>query len=133
MALSMEEQRILAEIEQHLTRAEPALAARFARMGHPHPSIAGALKSPRGRLVVSLAAIVTLVITSMLVYLMVSLRGMPQRSVGGRPAAATATPQCCRGGAASAARRSPPRHRAVVGPAPQGRGSAPPARPAAKL
>ncbi len=30
MALSMDEQRILAEIEQHLSRAEPKLAARMS-------------------------------------------------------------------------------------------------------
>jgi hypothetical protein len=59
---------------------------------------------------VSLAAIAVLVIMSMLVYLMISLRGMPQRAVGGRPAA---TPQ----------------HRVVMGPAGPGRGSAAPAKP----
>jgi hypothetical protein len=51
MALSMEEQRILAEIEQHLARAEPALAARLAAFGHP---VQGrGLRSARARFVVS--------------------------------------------------------------------------------
>jgi hypothetical protein len=80
----------------------------------------------------SLAAIVTLVIMSMLVYLMVSLRGMPQRSVGGRPVAATATPQCCRKATASTARHRHAQHRIMIGPASPDRASVPPATPAAK-
>lgn len=88
MALSMEERRILAEIEQHLTRDEPALAARLARFEHPHPGMAGVLGTPRGRLLASLAALATLVLMSMLVYLLLSLRGIPQRGFGGRPTAA---------------------------------------------
>lgn len=87
MALSMEEQRILAEIEQHLTRAEPALAARLARLGSPRANLAGVLRSPRGRLLAGLAALALLVLMSLLVYLMISLRGMPQRAVNGHPAA----------------------------------------------
>lgn len=106
MALSMEEQRILTEIEQNLTRAEPVLAARLSRLGSPHPSLAGVLRSPRGRLLAGLAALATLMLMSLLVYLMISLRGMPQRAIGGRPAA---TPQ----------------HRVLIAPAPRAhRGSA---------
>ena len=46
MALSMEEQRILAEIEQRLAKTEPALAARLASFGRPGP--VNVLRSPAG-------------------------------------------------------------------------------------
>ncbi len=84
MALSMEEQRILAEIEEHFTRAEPSLAARLTAFGNPHQSLAGLLRSPRGRLLASLAALALLLLMSMLVYLLFSLRGLPQRGMTGQ-------------------------------------------------
>lgn len=93
MALSMEEQRILAEIEQNFARSEPVLATRLARLEHPHQTLAGLLQSPRGRLAASLAALAMLVLVSMVVYLFITLRGIP-RGVTSRPSSrhpATAT------------------------------------------
>jgi hypothetical protein len=84
MALSMEEQRILAEIEQSFARSEPVLATRLARLEHPHQTLAGLLQSPRGRLVASLAALAMLVLVSMVAYLFITLRGIP-RGVNSRP------------------------------------------------
>ena len=85
MALSMDEQRILAEIEEHFTRSEPALAARLSTLSRPR--LADALRSPRTRLLASVAAMATLVIMSVLVYAFISLRGLPQRGFAGRPSA----------------------------------------------
>ena len=58
MALSMDEQRILAEIEQRLAKTEPALAARLASFGHPGP--VNVLRSPRVRVLASCVALVVL-------------------------------------------------------------------------
>ncbi len=91
MALSMEEQRILAEIEQSFARSEPVLATRLARLEHPHQTLAGLLQSPRGRLVASLAALAMLVLVSMVVYLFITLRGIP-RGVNSRPSASPRHP-----------------------------------------
>ena len=92
MALSMEEQRILAEIEQSFARSEPVLAGRLARLEHPHQTLTGVLRSPRGRLVASLAALALLVLVSMVVYLFITLRGIPQRGVSSRPSASPRHP-----------------------------------------
>lgn len=81
MALPMDEERILAEIEQELSRAEPLLAARLSTFRRP--SMAAVLRSPRARLVVTLAVAVTLAVVSMVVYALVSLRGTPQRGITG--------------------------------------------------
>lgn len=80
MALSMDEQRILAEIEQELSRAEPALAVRLSTFRSP--GVMAVLRSPRARLLVTLAAAITLAMVSMVVYALVSLRGAPQRVTG---------------------------------------------------
>ncbi len=87
MALSMEERRILAEIEQELERAEPALAAFLSAFGHPGPaallrSSRAKLRSPRVLVVASLAALVLLTVLPVMVYALVSLHGTPR----GRPA-----------------------------------------------
>jgi hypothetical protein len=118
MALSMEEQRILAEIEQNLARAEPALATRLARLEHPRPTVTGVLRSPRGRLLASLAALATLLLMSMLVYLLISLRGIPQRGENGRPAATTAPRS-----PGTSAQRTPPPARFSPGKANQAKGA----------
>src|SRR5947207_10334623 len=56
MALSMEEQRILAQIEEQLTRTEPGLAARLATFRGPR--LATLVHSPRARFAFSLAALI---------------------------------------------------------------------------
>jgi Protein of unknown function (DUF3040) len=105
VALSMEEQRILAEIERNFTRADPGLAARLTRFGGPG-GLAGLVRSPRQRVLASITALALLLLMSVLVYLVVSLRGMPQR--GTRPAAA---PQHR---VSAAPRSAPVRSRATV-------------------
>jgi hypothetical protein len=107
MALSMEEQRILAEIEQSLTRAEPVLAARLSRLEHPRPSLATVLRSPRGRMLASLAALMTLVLMSTLVYLFIAWRGIPQRGPHVRPSAVPRHPVISVMGPRHTADRSP--------------------------
>jgi hypothetical protein len=96
MALSMEEQRILAEIEQELARSEPVLAARlsaFGRVGrgaHARPSQRGkrgrVLHSPWVLVVASLVALVLLTVVPVTVYALVSLRVGSRGQPTGHPA-----------------------------------------------
>jgi Protein of unknown function (DUF3040) len=88
MALSMEEQRILAQIEQELSRAEPKLAVRLSTFADPVP--VAVLRSARVRVMASLAALLMLAVTSVVVYTFFMLRGAPQRGEFARPTAAPA-------------------------------------------
>lgn len=89
MALSMEEQRILAEIEQRLAKAEPALAARLASFGRPGP--ANVLRPPRVRVLASCVALVVVTVVSLIAYALLPLRALPDRA-GGRAAPASRQP-----------------------------------------
>jgi hypothetical protein len=82
MALSMEEQRILAEIEQRLAKTEPALAARLASFGHPGP--VNVLRSPRVRVLASCLTLVVVTVVSLIAYALLPLRALPDRGSGGR-------------------------------------------------
>ena len=82
MALSMDEQRILAEIEQHLAKAEPALAARMASFGRP--GSAHLLRSPRVRILAACMVLVAVTVVSLIAYALLPLRSMPDRGSGGR-------------------------------------------------
>jgi hypothetical protein len=66
MALSMDEQRILDEIERRLADEDPALAARLTSFGHAGLGIT--LRSRRGRMLACLLAMVTLMIISVAAY-----------------------------------------------------------------
>jgi uncharacterized membrane protein len=82
MALSMEEQRILAEIEQRLAKTEPALAARLASFGHAGP--VNVLRSPRVRVLASCLTLVVVTVVSLIAYALLPLRALPDRGSGGR-------------------------------------------------
>ena len=90
MALSMEEQRILAEIEQRLAKTEPALAARLASFGRPGP--ANVLRSPRVRVLASCIALVVVTVVSLIAYALLPLRALPDRASGGRASPASRQP-----------------------------------------
>ena len=91
MALSMEERRILAEIEQELERSEPALAAFLAAFGRPSRAMLlrssrARLRSPRVLVVASLAALVLLTVLPVVVYALVSLHVSLRPASRGQPA-----------------------------------------------
>jgi hypothetical protein len=90
MALSMDEERILAEIEQHLTKSEPALAARLTSFGRSGP--VSRLRSPRIRILASCLALVTVTIVSLIVYALLPLRAVPDRGGAGRANASPRQP-----------------------------------------
>ena len=90
MALSMEEQRILAEIEQRLAKSEPVLAARLASFGRPGP--VHVLRSPRVRVLASCVALVVVTVVSLIAYALLPLRALPDRGSGGRATPASRQP-----------------------------------------
>jgi hypothetical protein len=90
MALSMDEQRELAEIERRLAEDDPVLAARMTAFRVPRLSLGP--RSPRARLVASVGMLVVVAVVSVFVYALMPFRGLTARDTGSRPAAARATP-----------------------------------------
>jgi hypothetical protein len=99
MALSMEEQRILAEIERQLAGEDPGLAVRLSRFGRP--GLAAGLNTPRGRVLASFLVVGVVALLSLMVYSLMPLRMAPDGGAGSRPTAAPTQP-------AQAARASAP-------------------------
>ena len=81
MALSMDEQRALAEIERRLAADDPGLAACLTAFRRPGP--ARVLRSPRARIIGSLFTVLLVAMVSLMVYAMI-----PFRSHGVRPSVA---------------------------------------------
>ena len=98
MALSMDEQRMLAEIERRLAAEDPGLAARLSSFRRPGP--AARLRTTRGRIIGSLFTITLVAVVSLLVYAMV-----PFRAHSYKPATTT---QSSRPAASAQARSGPP-------------------------
>jgi hypothetical protein len=99
MALSMEEQRILAEIERQLAGEDPGLAVRLSRFGRP--GLAAGLNTPRGRVLASFFVVGVVALLSLMVYSLMPLRVAPDGGAGSRSTAAPTQP-------AQAARASTP-------------------------
>jgi hypothetical protein len=83
MALSMDEQRMLAEIERRLAAEDPGLASRLSTFRRPGP--ASAFRSPRARIIGSLFTVALVAVISLMVYAMVPFRAHMARSGGGQP------------------------------------------------
>lgn len=73
MALSMDEQRMLAEIERRLADDDPMLAARLTTFRLPRLTFA--IRSARSRLVASLLMLVVVGVVSVFVYAFIPFRG----------------------------------------------------------
>jgi hypothetical protein len=84
MALSMDEQRVLAEIERRLAADDPGLATCLASFRRPGPVTV--LRSPRARIVGSLFTVLLVAMVSLMVYALI-----PFRTHSGRPPAAPAS------------------------------------------
>jgi hypothetical protein len=72
MALSMDEQRMLAEIERRLAAEDPGLASSLTTFRRPSP--ARVLRSPRARLIGSLFTVLLVAVVSLMVYAMIPFR-----------------------------------------------------------
>ena len=87
MALSMDEQRILDEIERGLASADPALATRMSSFGVPGRITT--LRMRRLRLVASLMTLVVVAMVSVLVYALVPFRSVADRHGPGSKASSS--------------------------------------------
>jgi hypothetical protein len=107
MALSMDEQRMLDEIERRLAAEDPGLAVRlssFKRSGS-----AATLRSPRSRVVGSVFAVAAALVLSVMVYAMIPFRA---HAPGG-----TTSPQATGGVSASAPAKAAKAAQRPAGPA----------------
>jgi hypothetical protein len=87
MALSMDEQRALAEIERRLAADDPGLATCMTAFRRPGP--AQVLRSPRARIIGSLFTILLVAMVSLMVYAMIPFRAHNAR-IPPTPSAGTA-------------------------------------------
>jgi hypothetical protein len=87
MALSMDEQRMLAEIERRLTAEDPGLATKLASFRRPGP--AGGLRSTRGKMVGTLCTIFLVAIIGLTVYAMIPFRAQGSKSPTSKPTASS--------------------------------------------
>ncbi len=90
MALSMDEQRMLEEIERRLVAEDPGLAARMSAFKRPGPSTM--FRSARARLIGSLLTVVVVAMVSLVVYAMIPFRSNATRNLGGHPAVSRGQP-----------------------------------------
>ncbi|HEX6454826.1 MAG TPA: DUF3040 domain-containing protein [Trebonia sp.] len=72
MALSMDEQRMLAEIERRLAAEDPGLAARLSSFKRSGPAVK--LRSPRSKIIGSLFAVAAALVLSVMIYAMIPFR-----------------------------------------------------------
>jgi hypothetical protein len=77
MALSMDEQRMLAEIERRLAAQDPGLATRLSTFKRPGP--AARLRTTRGKIIGSLCTIALLAIIAVTVYATIPFRASGQK------------------------------------------------------
>jgi hypothetical protein len=80
MALSMDEQRALAEIERRLAADDPGLATCLTAFRRPGP--ANVLRSPRARIIGSLFTVLLVAMVSLMVYAMIPFRTHGARTPG---------------------------------------------------
>jgi Protein of unknown function (DUF3040) len=78
MALSMDEQRALAEIERRLAADDPGLATCLTAFRRPGP--ATVLRSPRARIIGSLFTVLLVAMVSLMVYAMIPFRAHGARA-----------------------------------------------------
>jgi cytoskeletal protein RodZ len=79
MALSQDEQRMLAEIERRLAADDPGLASCLTTFRRPGPGTV--LRSPRARIIGSLFTVLLVAMVSLMVYAMVPFRAHMPRQV----------------------------------------------------
>ena len=90
MALSMDEQRMLAEIERRLAAEDPGLASRLSSFRRPGPAVR--LRTTRGRIIGTFFTVALVAAISLMIYAMVPLRAhtyKPASQASTHPAAST--------------------------------------------
>jgi hypothetical protein len=82
MALSMDEQRMLAEIERRLAAEDPGLATRLSSFRRSSP--AAGLRTTRGKIIGSICTVVLLAVIGLTVYAMMPFRAHSPKAPTGR-------------------------------------------------
>ena len=90
MALSMDEQRILDEIERGLAGADPLLAARLSSFGFQRTALT--LRTRRARVIVSFVTLIVVAAMSLVVYALVPFRTVADKHATGRSSASPGQP-----------------------------------------
>ncbi len=78
MALSMDEQRMLAEIERRLAAEDPGLATRLTAFRRPRP--ASGLRTTQGKVIGAICTVVLLAVIAVTVFAMIAVRAHTQRT-----------------------------------------------------
>jgi len=89
MALSMDEQRILEEMERKLADDDPLLASRLTSFGRP--GLAALMRSRRARIVLSFLALIVIAAASLAVYALTPFRSERLPAQHGDPRTTTHT------------------------------------------
>jgi len=121
MALSMDEQRILDEIERGLASADPGLATRLAAFGAPGSSFA--VRMRRVRLLASFSTLLVVAVVSLVVYAVMPFRAAGERHAGGKASASPSQPVMMAPSHATG-KPSAPASPALSGSVPAGAGTA---------
>jgi DUF3040 family protein len=90
MALSMDEQRILDQIERGLASSDPLLASRMASFGAPRGPLTARMR--RIRLLASFSTLLVVAVVSLVVYAMVPFRSSNDRPASSKASASPAHP-----------------------------------------
>jgi hypothetical protein len=119
MALSMDEQRMLAEIERRLAAEDPGLATRLSSFRRPGP--AGRLRTTRGKIIGSICTIALLAIIAVTVFATIPFRAngqkltkQPTATSSSAPVKSSAPPAKTGAATAGTARKSGPNSFAIT-------------------
>lgn len=123
MALSMDEQRMLAEIERRLAAEDPGLAARLSSFRRPGP--ATVLRSSRVRIVGSVFTVALVAAISLVVYAMVPFRAHAIRPAATHPQSSPVHPVLTAPGATGNGEKLQPATTATTASAPSSGQGAP--------
>ena len=123
MALSMDEQRILAEIERRLAADDPYLAGNLSAFTRPR--LGASVRAAKGRLVATVVAVAAVALAALMIYSFVPFRVIARQN--DRPPGQQTTQQAKASPPAAAASASPVTSDTPPLPA-RARGTAPVAR-----
>jgi hypothetical protein len=115
MALSMDEQRMLAEIERRLAAQDPGLATRLSSFKRPGP--AARFRTTRGKIVGSICTIALLAIIAVTVYATIPFRASGQKLT--KQPAATSSSAPVRTTSAAPKSSTPPKSSAALSTLPR--------------
>jgi hypothetical protein len=105
MALSMDEQRMLDEMERKLADTDPLLASRLTSFGRP--GLSALLRARRVRIILSSLALIVVATVSLCVYALTPFRASFDRSIQGRTTAQHTSQQASRSARSSGTTRQP--------------------------